>query len=121
MKSRGLDKNNDLVIRKGSFFVVDEGAEVAQHVRTRLLFYLSEWFLNTNAGTPYFEEIFNKPANLATIESILKSRILNTPGVSLLIEFNMEYEGPETRQLNISFTAQTVYGIIENEEVTINV
>lgn len=121
MIGRALDSNNDIIVEDGSFKIVEDAAETIQHVRSRLLFYLEEWFLDLDAGTPYFQEIFIKPANLANIESILKARILNTEGVLALIEFTMDYEGPETRQLNVLFTAQTIYGIIDNNEVTINV
>ena len=121
MIGRALDSNNDLIIEKGQLKLVEDAAETIQHVRSRLLFYLGEWFLDLQAGTPYFQEIFTKPANLANIESILKSRILNTPGVSRLLEFTMDYEGSSNRRLTVSFSAETIYGIIDNEKVTLNV
>lgn len=121
MIGRALDSNNDLIIEKGQLKVVSDGAEVVQHVRTRLLFYLEEWFLDLQAGTPYFQQIFTKPVNLANVESILKSRILNTPGVDRLLEFSMDYEGESVRKLNVSFSAETTFGVIDKERVTINV
>lgn len=122
MIGRALDSNNDLVVaHKGNLKLVEDGAETVQHVRTRLQFYLEEWFLDLDAGTPYFQQIFTKPANLANIESIFKSRILNTPEVLTLTEFSMDYEGGSVRRLNVSFSAETTYGVINNEKVTINV
>jgi len=121
MIGRALDSNNDLIIRSGSFQTVDEAAEVVQHVRTRLLFYFNEWFLDLNAGTPYFQQIFVKPVDLGNVESILKSKIIDTPGVDRLIEFSMDYEGGSSRKLSVQFSAETTYGIINNAEVTINV
>lgn len=122
MIGRALDSNNDLVLApKGSLKLVSDGAEVLQHVRTRLKFLLGEWFLDLKAGTPYFQEIFTKPANLANIESIFKSRILSTPEVSRLTEFSMDYDGGSNRKLIVSFSAETIYGNIDNEKVTINV
>ena len=120
MIGRALDSNNDLIIEAGQLKLVEEGAETVQHVRTRLLFYRGEWFLDTLAGTPWFQEIFTKPANLANIESILKSRILNTPGVQTLTEFSMDYTGASERRLNVQFSAETIYGIIDQASVTIN-
>lgn len=120
MISRALDSNNDLIVRSGKLETVEEGAEVVQHVRSRLLFYLEEWFLDTEAGVPYFQEIFTKPANLANIESIFKSKILRTPGVQRLTDFSMDYEGGSTRRLTVSFSAETTYGSIDNDKVTIN-
>ncbi len=121
MIGRALDSNNDLLVRSGSFATVEDGAETVQHVRTRLQFYLGEWFLDLLAGVPYHQQIFTKPANLANIESIFKTKILNTPGVERLIEFSMDYEGDSVRKHTVSFSAETIYGVIDNLKVTINV
>lgn len=120
MIQRALDSNNDLVVEFGRLKTVSNGSEVVQYVRSRLLFYFNEWFLDTTAGVPYFEEIFVKPVDLANAESIFKSTIINTPGVNRLIEFFMDFEGGSLRKLSIQFTAETTYGEIINEEVTIN-
>ena len=121
MIGHALDSNNDLIIEKGALKLVEDGAEVVQHVRTRLLFYLEEWFLDLQAGTPWFQEVFLKPANLANIESLLKQRILETPGVqSPLIEFSVDYQGGSSRLLTVDFSAQTTFGSIIKDNVTIN-
>ena len=120
MIGRALDKNNDLIIEQGSLKLVEDGAEVVQHIRTRLQFYRGEWPLNINSGVPYFQEIFTKPINLASIESTFKSIILNTPGVVLLVTFSLEYIGNSERKLYVNFSAETSFGFIDNAEVTIN-
>lgn len=121
MIGRALDSNNDLIIQGGQLKLVEDGPEAVQHVRTRLQFYLEEWFLDLQSGTPYFQQIFTKPANLANIESIFKSRILNTPEVERLTEFSMSYDGGAVRKLTVTFSAETTFGVINDEEVTINV
>jgi len=121
MIGRALDSNNDLIVENGSFKTVGDGAEVVQHVRSRLLFYKEEWFLDKKAGTPYYQEVFVKPVNLNNIESILKLRILGTPGVEKLTAFAMVFEGGNKRGLSVSFSAETTFGTIDNEKVTINV
>ena len=122
MIGRALNKDNDLIVGSdGRFKTVSEGVHVVQSIRTRLMFFRGEWFLDTQSGIPYFEEVFTKPANLANIESIFKSEILNTPNVSKLNEFSMSYEGGASRVLTISFSAETSFGTISNEKVTINV
>jgi len=118
--SLALDSSNNLIVENGQFKTVSDGAEVAQHVRCRLLFYKNEWFLNLNAGVPYFEEIFIKPVDLANVESIFKATILQTDGVARLLTFSMDYVGASTRKLTISFSAETIYNEIINEDVTIN-
>jgi len=120
MISRALGANNDLILQNGSFLTVVDAAQVVQHVRTRLLFYTNEWFLDIQAGVPYFDRIFVKPADLADIESILKAQILQTPGVEILTEFSMEYN-ETTRALDVAFSALTEFGDITNQTVLINV
>lgn len=121
MIGRALNENNDLFLQNGSIALVEDGAEVVQHTRTRLLFYQEEWFLDLMAGVPYFQEVFIKPVNLANVESILKTQIILTPGVDNLVEFSMVYIGESKRQLTVNFSAETIYGEIDQESVTINV
>lgn len=118
MIGRALDSSNDIIVENGAFKLVEDGAEVVQHVRTRLLFYKNEWFLNRNSGVAYFQEIFVKPSNPAATESIIKTEIIRTPGILSLITFAMEFDSV-SRKLSITFTAETEFGIID--EVTINV
>lgn len=120
MISLAVDQNNDLIYENGGFATVDEGAEVLQHLKHRLLFYLAEWVLDLGAGTPYTQEIFVKPVNLGNIETIFKNRILRTPEFSFLTEFFLDYEGGDTRQLTVTFSGETSFGIIDEAKVTIN-
>lgn len=121
MIGKALDSNNDLIIQDGRFLTVEDGAETLQHVRTRLQFFLGEWFLDRFAGVPWLQEIFTKPVNLANVESRLKSTILDTPTVEELVEFSLSYEGGNSRELSVSFSANTIFGEIIEDEVTINV
>lgn len=115
-----LDENNDIVLRNGSFATVVDARQVAQHVRTRLLLYLGEWFLDSRAGTPWFQEVFVKPVNLSSVESIIKQRILNTPELARIIEFALDFPDPTTRLLQVRFTAETEFGgFVFTEELSL--
>lgn len=120
MIERALDSNNDILIKNGSFATVTDGAQVVQHVRTRLLFYLGEWFLDTRSGTPWIQEVFVKPINPSLVESIIKTRIANTPELKQITEFSMSLPDKATRKLQVSFSAETEFGTINNEEIFIN-
>lgn len=119
MKGHALNAENDIFLLNNSFHFVEDGAETVQHVRSRLLFYLEEWFLDKTVGTPWLQEILIKPANLAYTESIIKQRILQTPGVLSLEEFSFERLGTD-RKLTVNFTATTEYGVLDREVVTVN-
>lgn len=111
------DSNNDFIIENGEFVLVSDGAQVAQNVRERLLFYLDDYFLNRNLGVPYFQVIFQKPVDLAEVESILKQTIIQTDGVDQLLTFLTTFD-PVTRKMTIATSFNTVFDTIEG--VTLN-
>ncbi len=121
MIERALDSNNDILIRNGSFATTKDGAQVTQHVRTRLQFYLEEWFADKRAGTPWFQEVFIKPFNVGAVENIIKLRIANTPELDRIIEFSMAVPTPANRQLIVSFSAETTFGVINSDEFFLNI
>lgn len=111
MIGRALDANNDIFMSRRRIAVVSDGAEVVQHVRSRLLFYLGECSWATNVGVPYFQRIFVKPMNLPQTEAILKSVILKSSNVLKLLDFSMQYTS-SNRQLGVAYQAETTYGVI---------
>lgn len=121
MIERALDSDNDIVIRNGSFATTSGGAQVAQHVRTRLQFYLGEWFADNRAGTPWFQEVFTKPFNVGAVETIIKLRIAGTPDLEKIIEFSMSVPTPANRQLIVSFSAETSFGVINSDQFFLNI
>lgn len=111
MIGRALNENNDIFMLRRSIAVVSDGAEVVQHVRSRLLFYLGECVWAVNTGVPYFQRVFVKPMNLPQVEAILKSVILKSPGVSKLLDFSMSFNSAN-RQLAVAWQAETTYGVV---------
>lgn len=119
MTTHAIDSNYNLIVKNGSLSTVSNGAEVLQNVKTRLTMFKGEWELDINEGTPWFQEIFIRPVNLANVESILKTRVLKTPNVLRLISFTMEFS-KSNRVLTVNYRAETTFGEIINSEVTIN-
>jgi hypothetical protein len=120
MLGLALNDNNDIFSRNGRIAIVENIDEVAQHIKTRLLLFLGEWFLDVEAGTPWFQEVFVKPVDISEVEAILKNRILQTPGVNELTKFNFTYESP-TRIFSVTFSCTTIFGDLENQEITSDV
>ena len=119
MIGRALDENNDIFLQRRRIAVVSDGAELVQHVRSRLLFYLGECSWSTTSGVPYFQRIFVKPMNLPQTEAILKSTILRTEGVQQLLDFRMSFNST-TRRLAVVFQAETTYGVVEGATLNTN-
>ena len=76
----------------GQLELVSGANAVGQHVRHRLLTFQGEWFLDTEAGLPWFDEILgngasNNPAVLA--EALIKTEIWETPSVTDILSFDV--------------------------------
>lgn len=91
----------------------------ADYIMQKLLIvlrtFLGEWFLDTSAGIPYFEDILKKNYDPSRVESVLKSAILDVPGVDQITAFDMNLIDPRT--LVVTFTVTTDFGELEIEEV----
>lgn len=103
MTVRKLDENGDLASGRDQFHNGYSAAEVAQNVRTRLKMFLGEWFLDTKDGTDWFGGVLGKGTRLASRESIIRRRILLTPGCSGMTAFSVTAD-PATRQLTVTAT-----------------
>jgi hypothetical protein len=92
---------------------VSEVGQVAQHIEIRLKMIYGEWFLNTQLGVPWFEQVFVKNPDLSAIDIIIKSVISETPEVTGIVKYSSSINRA-LRKLIISFEATTIY----NENVS---
>jgi hypothetical protein len=115
--TRRIDGNHDMTFGHGIADMAVDAEACAQNVKTRLLLLQQEWFLDTDAGVPWLQDIMVKPANLALAESIVKRTILETEGVSALRSFSMTFDR-NTRRLTITAAVVNIYGSVANIKVT---
>lgn len=85
-----------------------------QKLKIRLWLFLGEWYLDTSAGTPFHQNILVKNPNIPLIDTILKSRILGTEGVTELKSYESAYDSAQ-RKLEVTFQAQTDAGLVTVE------
>ena len=120
MIGRALTDKHDLFASNNRIAVVSDADEVLQHIKTRLWLFLGEWFLDVTDGVPWFQEVFVKPADLREIESIIKDRVLQTPGVDELIEFDMNYDN-NTRRFSITLACATIFGATATDTIEVTI
>lgn len=115
-----LDTDGDVLIENGDLVLVDGLAAIGQHVAMRLRSYKGEWFLDQNAGVPYFQEILEKGTPEARIRSILQRIILDTEGITSVDSMDLDYDAA-ARTLVVDFQATTVSGetLASVEEITV--
>lgn len=95
-----IENNNNLQIENFDLVIATGSLYVANKIRIRLSTFQNEWFLNINAGLPYYQDILIKNPNLDLIADLFQTEILNTTGVDSLEEFNLDLNG---RTLQITF------------------
>lgn len=78
--------------------------EVAQRLWVAFNFFLGEWFLNLDEGTPWFQRILGKGVQDRdrVIRAVLGQVILTTEGVHAITKFS--YEVDRQRKMSFRFT-----------------
>lgn len=114
--------SGDLEIEGGDFVMLssDVGALtkldwITQTLQCQLRTFLNEWFLQTDDGVPYFQEILKKNANPDVIEAILLNRVVTSPGILEILVFDLTYDNP-TRTLTLDLAVRSTEGVIEFED-----
>ena len=71
MKYRKLDENGDMTFGAGlDNYFIDSAEAVAQSVLTRLRMWLREWYLDTNDGTPYYQQVLGKHTQTEAVQDL---------------------------------------------------
>lgn len=111
MRYRKLDDAGDMVFGHGSDdYYIDRAEAVAQAVMTRLRLWRGEWYLDTDEGTPYLQEIFGRGTESTAVRA-LRLRVLETEGVTDIVSINATND-PETRKAVFQITVNTIYGAV---------
>ena len=102
------DATGDLIFGSGDDFLVDSPEAVAQAIKTRLLLWQGEWFLDLTAGTPWAQQILGFHAE-SVRDIALRQVILTTPFVTALVNFASSLDA--RRALSVSCQVDTVFGV----------
>jgi hypothetical protein len=109
MRYRALSPTHDYVFGAGpAEFLVDTPAAVAQAVTTRLKLWQGEWFLDSQAGTPYNTQVLGYGTQ-KVYDAAIQTVILNTTGVNQISNYSSSFNST-TRALDIEATIATIYG-----------
>lgn len=109
MRYRKLTSDDDYTFGGSELdFYRDVPEAVGQAVKTRLLLWLGEWFLDITEGTPYMTSVLGKHSK-TTADVTLQDRMLGTQGMVSIEEYESEIE-PGNRGLSVDSTINTIYG-----------
>jgi hypothetical protein len=75
---------------------------VSQKIENALSLFEGEWFLNQEAGIPYYDRILIKGADINDVNSIFIAAISAISEVEDILEFETEYDSV-LRKYNVTF------------------
>lgn len=89
-------------------FYRDVPEAVGQAAKTRMLLWLSEWYLNIEEGTPFMQGILGK-YSVSEANITIQNRVFGTQGLTGIQNYLAEIN-PDTRSLQVEFDIDTIYG-----------
>jgi hypothetical protein len=101
----------DLDMSRGLRLTESVSQFVAQRVRSRLLFFLGEWFLDTRLGIPFFLKVYVSNPDISLITSLFRRVIETTPGVKALEVFRVSFIKRE-RTLRVTAKVRAEDGVL---------
>ena len=112
MRDIALDTNHDLLVTGIDLALVDGAEQVRQQLLIKLKLWQGEWFLDTEFGTPYLQQILGKQLTMSGAIVALRKSILEVQGVTQITTFDYQFDRA-TRTIKIQFTVNTPHGLIE--------
>jgi hypothetical protein len=102
-----LDQNTyDLKIENYDLALTSEPTIAIQKTRQALLLFQGEWFLDDDAGMPYYQEILGSKSGLDRVQTLFIRGIKSVPEIKDILSFSLDFED---RKLSISFQAVDIY------------
>lgn len=112
MNDLALDPvTNDLAISGLDLYIIQGADRVRQQLLIKLKLWSGEWFLDTEFGTPYLDEILGKQVSLNGAIAALKRSILEVADVQNITGFSYNFDR-KSRSLSVDFQCSTPYGLI---------
>jgi hypothetical protein len=76
-----------------------------------LQLFLGEWFADTRIGCPYFQRVYVKNPDLASIGQLFRQIVLSCPGVANVLACDLSLM-TNTRELSVGLTVETDTGAV---------
>lgn len=106
-----LDSDNQVVFENGDLVFVSGIDAVVQQCRVVLQMFQGEWFLNLDAGIPYWQSILGEKTR-AAIEAariFFRRELELVSGVDKVTKLDISYSGT-SRTLTVNWQVSTIFG-----------
>ena len=102
---------NDLDIKGLDLYIMQGADVVRQQLLIKLNLWTGSWFLDTEFGTPYLQDILGKRVTLGGAIAAIKSSILEVDDVQKIDEFSYTFDRAQ-RKLVVTFSVSTPFGLV---------
>lgn len=85
----------------GNLDMARDAEAVGQHARQRTMTFRGEWFIDTTCGVEWLDKIMGRQFDASLSESIIKTEILETDGVTGIEAFSLSFNR-RLRGLNVT-------------------
>lgn len=100
---------HDILIEDSDMQLVKDINWLRQAVKVKFLFFLGEWFLDTTIGLDHYGLVYVKDPDLNLIDNMFKFALIEFEEIIEILFYESTLD-PFTRQLDVNFTASTVFG-----------
>lgn len=116
VKDLYLDRiTHDLVMENGDIRFTRDGEITLQKIKTRLLFFTGDNFLNLEDGVDYLKYVFTRSSSEESIRNLFIKELQGIPEVAEIIEVEI-LRKEESELINVSFKVKDRNGfVIEGE------
>ncbi len=101
----------DFDVSTGDLVILAGADAIIQSCRIHLSFVQGEWFLNLDAGVPYWQKVVGKVKDPNILSPIFKKALLEPQGAVSLHTLTLTYDG-STRSLGVAFELLTDVGLL---------
>lgn len=104
-----LDTTGDLALVDGDLVFISGVDAVAQLVKIVIQMFQGEWFLDIEAGVPWFQDILGQKYDQPRIRAAIRGAILSVSEVTSILSLETSFTS-STRALSVSFSVRTTFG-----------
>ncbi len=109
MRYRKLDAAGDMMFGRGQADLYRDQPEApAQAVKTRLMLWQGQWFLDLRAGMTYEVDVLGKYTEDRR-DPVIREYVLATQGVTEIVTYGSQHNR-DTREFAVQITINTDYG-----------
>lgn len=107
-----VNENGLVMTDQGDLSILSDLDALVQKITRKLKLWKGEYFLDTSAGIPYKEQIFDRPIDAGIASTIITSQITDETEVTEVTNITIDLD-PSTRKFSYSATVKTIYGETE--------